>query len=68
MTAARLAELREGVWARPENIDVVWPAVDQTALANPDAQHYAPDSNPGTWVSNQTGGPSLCETGAVQRA
>jgi phenylacetic acid degradation operon negative regulatory protein len=27
LTSARLAELREGVWARPENIDVVWPAV-----------------------------------------
>jgi phenylacetic acid degradation operon negative regulatory protein len=27
LTSARLAELREGVWVRPENIDVVWPAV-----------------------------------------
>jgi phenylacetic acid degradation operon negative regulatory protein len=27
LTAARLAELREGVWARPENLDVIWPAV-----------------------------------------
>jgi phenylacetic acid degradation operon negative regulatory protein len=27
LTVARLAELREGVWARPENIEVVWPAV-----------------------------------------
>jgi phenylacetic acid degradation operon negative regulatory protein len=27
LTVARLAQLREGVWTRPENIDVVWPAV-----------------------------------------
>jgi len=27
LTSARLGELREGVWARPENIEVVWPAV-----------------------------------------
>jgi phenylacetic acid degradation operon negative regulatory protein len=27
LTSARLAELREGVWARPENIDIVWPEV-----------------------------------------
>ncbi len=25
--AARLGELREGVWARPDNIDIVWPDV-----------------------------------------
>jgi len=27
LEAARLAELREGVWLRPDNIDVLWPAV-----------------------------------------
>jgi phenylacetic acid degradation operon negative regulatory protein len=27
LAAARLAELREGVWARPDNIDVAWPDV-----------------------------------------
>lgn len=27
LRAARLGELREGVWARPDNIDVVWPEV-----------------------------------------
>lgn len=27
LEAARLAELREGVWLRPDNIEVVWPAV-----------------------------------------
>jgi hypothetical protein len=41
---------------------IVWPAVDVTPAAA-DAEHEASDSNPGTWVSNQTGGPSLCGTG-----
>lgn len=27
LTVARLAELREGVWARPDNLQVEWPAV-----------------------------------------
>jgi phenylacetic acid degradation operon negative regulatory protein len=27
LDAARLAELREGVWTRPDNIDVTWPDV-----------------------------------------
>ena len=27
LESARLAELREGVWLRPDNIDVTWPAV-----------------------------------------
>lgn len=27
LESVRLAELREGVWLRPDNIDVVWPAV-----------------------------------------
>jgi hypothetical protein len=47
---------------------IVWPAVDQTAAGGADAQHAAPDSDPGTWVSSQTGGPTLCESGAAQRA
>jgi hypothetical protein len=47
---------------------VVWPAVDQTPGAASDAQHAAADSDPGTWVSSQTGGPTLCESGPVQRA
>ena len=33
LTSARLAELREGVWARPENIDVVWPDSRDRAAA-----------------------------------
>jgi hypothetical protein len=47
---------------------IVWPAVDQTPAAAADPQHAAADSDPGTWISNQTGGPSLCESGAAQRA
>jgi len=27
LAAARLAELREGVWARPENLDLAWPPI-----------------------------------------
>jgi phenylacetic acid degradation operon negative regulatory protein len=27
LESARLAELREGVWARPDNIDIMWPSV-----------------------------------------
>src|SRR3954452_18342358 len=50
------------------NTHIVWPAVDQTPAAGPDAQHAAADSDPGTWVSSQTGGPTLCESGAAQRA
>src|SRR3954454_12787474 len=46
---------------------IVWPAVDQTAAAGADAEHAAADSDPGTWVSSQTGGPTLCESGAAQR-
>ncbi len=47
---------------------VVWPAVDQTQAASPDAQHLAKDSDPGTWVSNQTGGSSLCSGGPAPPA
>lgn len=36
LESARLAELREGVWLRPDNIDVVWPPVvgDQCTIVH----------------------------------
>ena len=36
LESARLAELREGVWLRPDNIDVVWPDVvrDQCTIVH----------------------------------
>jgi hypothetical protein len=47
---------------------IVWPAVDVTPGAAADPEHAASDSDPATWVSNQTGGPTLCESGPAQRA
>jgi hypothetical protein len=44
---------------------VIWPAVDQTPGAADD-EHEAPDSDPGTWISNQTGGSSLCNDAAAR--
>jgi phenylacetic acid degradation operon negative regulatory protein len=36
LESVRLAELREGVWARPDNIDIVWPPVvgDQCTIVH----------------------------------
>src|SRR4051794_2491899 len=39
---------------------LVWPAVDVSKDGGADDEHVAAGSDPGTWVSNQTGGPSLC--------
>ena len=47
---------------------LVWPAVDQSEGAAEDAEHVAPDSDPGTWISNQTGGPSVCDEAAARAA
>jgi hypothetical protein len=46
---------------------IVWPAVDQTPAAQSEPTRQAADSDPGTWVSNQTGGSSLCAPGASGR-
>jgi hypothetical protein len=43
---------------------IVWPAVDQSPAAQSEPERQATDSDPGTWVSNQTGGSSLCAAGA----
>jgi hypothetical protein len=45
---------------------VVWPAVDVTQAGAADAEHVAAGSDPGTFVSNQTGGSSLCASAAAR--
>jgi hypothetical protein len=41
-------------------VHLVTPVVDVSKDSGVDAQHVASDSNPGTWVNNQVGGPTLC--------
>jgi hypothetical protein len=45
---------------------IVWPAVDKRKTSGADAEHIDATSNPGTWVSNQVGGPTLCAKRAAR--
>jgi len=49
LEAARLAELREGVWLRPDNIDVLWPGVVGEQCTVVHARDVDPSLAPRLW-------------------
>lgn len=49
LASGRLAELREGVWLRPENIDLTWPAVVAEQCTVVHARDVDPSLVDGLW-------------------